>query len=348
MRDVILLLYLHDEKYGKRLLRYLAGKKNPVLYPELVTVRERIEKRTASEAEELVVLTDDAGIREDSKRKVIYLSREMGKGKRKIYRYQKASGIYQDLMELLELKPMAKAPCLPEKRETQQGIFCLLDPEGGGSAALAVFLSQYLGKRGKCLYLNLTGFPLYYGETLQENPDFHTKGLAELLFCMNRRELKEEIKKLVKPFGCADMIPPFPHFKDLLDCGAKEWNGLLPRIRAECGYDNIVLEVGQLFEYTLDIMDQCEYPCLIRGTGLCGRIRTAVFRQYCRIEKKERLLDRCHVMVLPFEREEGMEILSRQTPEEIGDDESLMKRIRNWLEQLEKEEEDDCIIEEDG
>ena len=79
MRDVILLLYLHDEKYGKRLLRYLAGKKNPVLYPELVTVRERIEKRTASEAEELVVLTDDAGIREDSKRKVIYLSREMGK-----------------------------------------------------------------------------------------------------------------------------------------------------------------------------------------------------------------------------------------------------------------------------
>ena len=37
MRDVILLLYLHDEKYGKRLLRYLAGKKNPVLYPELVT-----------------------------------------------------------------------------------------------------------------------------------------------------------------------------------------------------------------------------------------------------------------------------------------------------------------------
>ena len=43
-----------------------------------------------------------------------------------------------------------------------------------------------------------------------------------------------------------------------------------------------------------------------------------------------------------------MEILSRQTPEEIGDDESLMKRIRNWLEQLEKEEEDDCIIEEDG
>ena len=81
---------------------------------------------------------------------------------------------------------------------------------------------------------------------------------------------------------------------------------------------------------------------------MCGRIRTAVFRQYCRIEKKERLLDRCHVMALPFEREEGMEILSRQTPEEIGDDESLMKRIRNWLEQLEKEEEDDCIIEEDG
>jgi hypothetical protein len=350
MKEVILLLYLKDEKYGKRLLRYLSGKKNPLLHPELVTLKERIDMRTASESEELAVLTDYAGVQENNGRKVIYLSAEADKSQKKILKYQKAAGIYKAVLELLELNPVPEVRAVKEPEGRSGGIFCLLDPEGTGAAALAVLLSQYLGKQGKCLYLNLTGFPLYYGEKLQEKPDFSAKGLGELLFCMDREELAERMERLVKPFGSAQMLAPFPHFKDLLDCGAGEWRGLLQRLQAECGYDSIVMEAGQLFEYTLDLMEQSDYAYLLESSGICGRIRTEVFWQYCRLEQKEGLIAACHVARPPLSREEGMEILCRLSPEEMGEDAALMQRIQDWLEGecMRKEEEDDCIIESDG
>ncbi len=348
MKEVILLLYFRDEKYGKRLLRFLAGKKNPFLHPELVTAKERIDRRIASEEERLVVLTDYAGMEENSRRKVIYLSGEGGRSENKIFRYQKASGIYRDMMEILELRGPEKEP---EKRKaekkTERGMFCLLDPEGAATP-LAVLLSQYLGKRGKCLYLNLTGFPLYYGDRLQEEPDFHTKGLAEIFFHMDGERFADQIGELAVPFGCAYMLPPFPHFKDLLDCRAQEWTALLKRLRTEAGYDSIVIEAGQLFEYILEVMEQSEYPCLMERPGSCGRIRSAVFRQYCRLEQKEVLLRTCRITNAPFSKEEGFELLSRYGPQELAEEKTWMDKIGNWLMTLEKEVESDCIFEEDG
>ena len=41
MEEIILLLYLREEEYGKRLLRFLTGKRNPGVFPELVTKRSR-------------------------------------------------------------------------------------------------------------------------------------------------------------------------------------------------------------------------------------------------------------------------------------------------------------------
>jgi hypothetical protein len=221
---------------------------------------------------------------------------------------------------------------------------------GGGGTALAVLLSQYLGKFGTCLYLNLTGFPLYYGERLQEPPDFGEQGLGELLFCMEGEELSLRMEKLAKPFGSANMIAPFPHFKDLLDCGAGEWRGLLQRLRTECGYDSIVMEAGQLFEYTLELLEESEYACILESAGRCGRIRTEVFRRYCRLEQKEELLKTCYVTRLPFPQEEGNDILTRFSPAEMGTEEMLMQRIEKWLRDLcaGKGEEDGCIIENDG
>ena len=62
MTGIILLLYLSDETYGKRLLRYLTGKRNPLLCPELVTEESAVNQRDAGNKGEIVVLTDYAGM----------------------------------------------------------------------------------------------------------------------------------------------------------------------------------------------------------------------------------------------------------------------------------------------
>ncbi len=340
MKKVILLLFIQDEAYGKRLLRFLAGKKNPSLYPELITEREHLKKKNEFEDKELVVLTDDAGIKENDRRKVIYLSGEGVRTNNRIFMYQRADGLYQDLLEILKLQRHSGGIMV------KKGLFCLLDP-GGDSSALAVLLSQYLGKQGKCLYLNLTGFPLYYGSGLEEEPKFSERGLGELFFCMDEEHLAEHVSALAKPFGYAEMMAPFPHFKDLLDCGIREWDSLLLRLRKECGYDSIVIQLGQLFEYTLGLMAQSEFPCLIGSTDLCGRIRTAVFRQYCRLEQKEQLITSCHIVQNPIGGEPGMSLLSNMTPEEIGADTALMAQAERWLEEVGREDGSDIIYSED-
>lgn len=340
MKKITLLLFTRDEAYGKRLLRFLAGKKHPSIYPELITEKEQLVSKNELEDKELVVLTDYAGIKENDRRKVIYLSGENDRTKNKVFMYQKADSLYRELLDILRLRQNTGG--VPVKK----GLFCLLDP-GGGSSSLAVLLSQYLGKQGKCLYLNLTGFPLYYGSELREQPEFSERGLGELFFCMDEEHLAEHAEALARPFGYARMMAPFPHFKDLLDCGIREWDSLLLRLRTECGYDSIVIELGQLFEYTLGLMAQSEFPCLIESPDLCGRIRTAVFRQYCRLEQKESLIKSCHFVQNPISREQELSLLTNMTPEEIGADAALMAQAEKWLEEIGGEDGNDIIYRED-
>lgn len=348
MKGIILLLYVRDETYGKRLLRFLTGKKNPLLYPELVTAKERMEQRSGTGDKELVVLTDYAGIEKDDRRKVIYLSDTMDSSENKIFMYQKAEALYRELLLVLQMEKSVRSPARSGTgTERKAGVFCILDPDGRAGRALSILLAQYLGRQGKSLYLNLSGFPLYYGGALKEEPDFLGKGLGELFFCMDEERFAEHVGELVKPFGCAELIAPFPHYKDLLDCGIGEWEKLLRRLRRDCGYDSIVIELGQLFEYTLELMAQSEYPCLIENPGLCGRVQTAVFRHYCELEQKQALIRSCH-MVQPFsEWESGAALLAEKTPEELGADEFLMGQVSEFLAGLQRGGDDDIIFEQD-
>ena len=65
MEDVVLLLYMKDEDYGRRLLRFLLRQKNPRLHPELVTSEHLVQDRVGTPAQKLWVLTDRDGVAED-------------------------------------------------------------------------------------------------------------------------------------------------------------------------------------------------------------------------------------------------------------------------------------------
>lgn len=340
MKDVVLFLYFRDTDYGRRLLRYIAGKKNPFLYPELLTSKERLEVKEVSGEREPVVLTDDAGLEENSKRKVICLSKKKDGKKDSIYRYQKASGIYRDLLEMLGLTMAAEETDF-NAQGIRQGIFYLMNPNEGGSEAL--LLSQYLGKKGKCLYLDLKSFPVFYNGELNCPPEFTEKGLDRLMFGAEGEKFEKRVKELVRPFGKAEMIPPFPHYRDLLDSRLEEWKNVLCRLCRDCGYDSIIMDADALYEYSLDLMCQSDYPVFIRKTDLCGSIRFAVFERYCRMEGKTELIERCRVLPLLSEGEET--VFSQNMLEEIAEDTEKMRRIEEWFTHSREEEENDCIIE---
>lgn len=338
MGDIILLLYLRDADYGKRLLRFLAGKKNPRLHPELVTARNGLEYREEKEQEELVVLTDCAEVKETEKRKVLYLANRQERERKQIFQYQKAENIYREILWQLNIQHREKesGPESPDR-----GIYGVLAPGGCGATVFSVMLAQYLGIRGNCLYLGMNGFPVYFGERAGEEPDLGSQGISELLFSLEKADFSEQEKRLKRPFGKAWMLPPLSHYKDLLDCGPRDWETFLKRLLEEGGYDSIVVEMGQLYEFSLDLFELSDRTFLLVDESLFGGIRSAVFNRYCALEGKQQLQKKTEVIRLSWEIGGWEKELAASGPEELAEDSQKMAYIREIVDR--GEEEDVCV-----
>lgn len=302
IEDVTLLLYLRDEEYGKRLLRFLLHKKNPGIHPELVTAGSSMEFRVGTELHPSVVLTDDPGLYEDGKHNTILLSGQQDRTQKKIFQYQKAEGIYQELLWQLRLDPAVPAVSeTAEMTEKKDMVYAVFSPESGEGTDLAVTLAQYMAERGKCLYLQMSGLPVYFGEKLETEPDFGVKGMGELLFLLGQEDFPEQVQRCCHRFGRAEMLPPVSHFKDLLDCRPEDWECFLHRLQKDCGFDSIVVEMGLVHEFFLDIMEKADQVFFLQPPGYLGRIRRAVFQRYCRTEGKDGLLARTKYIRQPEE-----------------------------------------------
>ncbi len=340
MEHVILLLYVKDVVYGKRFLRFLLGKRHPGLHPELVTERDKIEHRVGTDRQSIVVLTDDRTVREDEKRRVIYLSQEKWETRGAIFQFQKVEGIYRQLLEQLDIDP---PEATWEQKEEMAGIYVVFAPAGDSGTQFSVMLSQYLGQYGTCLYLNLSGFPVFHDGQFRLTPEYARRGLGELLFFLKDKEFARRQQEIRRPFGNGFMIPPAPHFRDVLDSTPEEWEQLFQQIRG-CGYRSIVVEIGQIFDNMLDVMEKGDRVFLVRSASGFDQVREAVFRQYCRLEKREKLeRDIEYIQVQDWERE-----LTNQPLEEVSQNPQNMEYIRQLLTGERKEERDVCILEDDG
>lgn len=352
MRSTDLLLCLEDERYGERLLAYLTGKKNPALHVELLTAGEVINVGREDQGENVVVLTDSRELKKDSRHRVILLSGMREEEGDSIFLYQKAEQIYRELMKRLgggqqKGEEEKGNPDIAETDNGKPGIYFLLSPEGG-IGALAVSLAQYLGQSGRCLYLNLTGFPLFYGSELVEHPDFDGGGIAELLFFVGQESFVAKERMFVRPFGKAWILAPPVHFRDLLDSRTEDWQRLFERLRKECGYQTIVVEAGHLFDSTLEVMELCEYPLFITDGLITGKVYRSVFEHYVRLEKRNMLQKRYICTRNPLDAGQEAQILGEGAAAcGTGENSGVMYTIRQWLKQMEKEGENDCIIEYD-
>lgn len=345
MADLVLLLYFREEDYGKRFLHFLMKKRHPGIHPELVTGKDRLVQRTAMTEKPLVILTDDASVQEGGKQNVILLAGEQDRERKKIFQYQCAEGIYQELLTQLGLEGVPQQ--CPAEKQKRKGVVMLFSPEGSGVTVTSVMLSQFLGRQGKCLYLCLSAFPVFYSGELQKEPAGPVPGLEELLFCADNGLSQETIGSLVQKFGSADMIAPLCHFKDILDCSLEDWRRLFCALCTEGEYDTVVVEIGQVFESVMELLELGDSVWLLGRGDALGKIRDAEFRRFCHMEKREQLLERIEWLRLPKGWEEWEEQLSVQSLEEWGSNAQMMQEIQDLWEH-DKEEENVCIWEDFG
>ena len=151
MKETIILLYFLQIDYGRRLLRFLTRKKNKQIRLELMTERERVMWRTETENQRIVVLTDDEGLYAEAKKEVILLGKTDDRQQKRILQYQRAEGIYEDLLKILGYKP------LKEDEKLQKGVIMFFSPEGMIVTEPAVMTAQYERAVSVCQFKRISG-----------------------------------------------------------------------------------------------------------------------------------------------------------------------------------------------
>jgi len=299
MEKIRVYLCLSDVAYGRRLLGLMTGKNHPALQFELVTSRQ--EEGDYKEGE--YCLTDWESLQ--GKKGCFYLSevgtdRDLGR----IFRYQKGEDIYGDLLDFLDL----------DAKEASQGIYVIYSQKTWGGDLVGLVLSQELGERSNCLYVNLDPFcPWSQGGE---------ESLSDLLFSPGLSGAA------LRDFGLAKCLPGFIHYRDFLDCKASDLEGLLKLLMGEEGFESGVLVMSGIQENFLDIMSLGNEIIYVEEEGPWGQREREILGEICKREGRKDLLERVKICPLA---QEWQEIRETWEKTQMGDwsqlDRSLARRI---------------------
>ncbi len=278
-----------DLDYGNRLARYLISQYNSGIEVELLTGwGDKADVR-----EEDIVLSDDPKKLENLKcQTILFVKTPEEKGENKIFMFRSREEIYRDLLELTGTKEGYKRNCPPK----ESGILVVFAPEGGDEKTLlALKRAGELSRNNRVLYISLCGFPISFDPSWIEESggDINTLlGISELMLRAEGEDFGQELENMVFPLGKIWTITPVSHYKDLLDFSLEDICKFMRGLKAQSMFEAVVLELGQIFEYTLDLMTYADQILIPKGTGILAAVRRNVLQRYCGMEGKPELWEK--------------------------------------------------------
>ena len=300
MKKVKIIIYSQNKTYGRRLFYYLEEKKNPHLKFYLATGYEGLEKMLKQEKITAVLLDKD--LQKDILRhcetdwqnmlpdlpRFIWLTEDEHTGADEIYIYQRASEVYEQLRKLFSVTTEVG----------KRHLICVYSPEGGRDRTeFALSLCKEWLEKGPVIYLNLSGFPILFGEQLTTRPELTERGLSRLIFETSEKRFPAQLEQSSFFYENIRVIMPFWNYKDLLDVRVEDLKRLLELLFQSGNDPTIIMEMGQLFEYTFDVMELADEILLPMSDGIFDEIRLNVLKGYCRIEGKEELAERFQIII---------------------------------------------------
>lgn len=278
-----------NKNYGEKLARFMVGKHNPDIDVELLTeIRDEMRFE-----EQDYVLTDVAEIR-----KVNCHILQLGKtpeeeGENKIFMYQNREKIYQEVLEKMGETLYTEAG----ETENNNKLICVFSPEGGDEKTLlALRMAAKLSQKKRVLYVSLCGFPVFgkeqFGESLGKEKKRGHSGIAELILYAQGDGFEKKLEEMAMPWETIFMMAPVAHYRDLLDFSLTDVKSLVQGLREQSKFDAVVLEMGQIFEYTLCLLEEADKVLVPREDGFFAAVKRHVLQQYCIMEGKQDLWER--------------------------------------------------------
>ncbi len=277
-----------NQKYSERIVRYAVAKSHPdIQFEQLTEITDKTELRETD-----VVVTDDQECLQRLRcHKILIVRQREEEEKECIFMYQDRESIYQRLLQILEVNQLGEIP----------KVTCVFSPGGGDEKTLlALQRALELGKSRRVLYISLCGFPVFFRREISPTPIGVKLGVSELFLCTKQEEFEGRLMELSFSMGCIDMIPPVEHYKDLLDFSREEVCRFMEHLKRQTVYDTVVLELGQLFEYSFELLSCAECVLVPKEPGFLAEVRYYVFGEYCRREDKEEVWHRLQQVPVSF------------------------------------------------
>lgn len=202
--------------------------------------------------EELLFQKEGKGLEDKLKNiPLLYFSEE--RNSERIFRYQSAEQIANDIIRLSDLSPHSRGSGTSEKKGELIGIY---SPVGRClKTSFAFTLGQMLSRKHKVLYLNLESFS---GLTERLNTSQNID-IADLLYYF--KNLKDSFSKRYSEGRCTingmDYIPPALSYIDLTSITEEEWMNFLDELFIQGEYEYILLDLSDHIQGLLEILRKC-------------------------------------------------------------------------------------------
>lgn len=275
---------MKNSEYGMKLARYMSGRHNADIEVELLT---DWKDKTEFEREDVVLSDDGEYLDRLSCRSIRMVRTPEEQGERCIFMYQKRELLYEELLKKMGIGQKQ------EYREGDKQIVAVFSPEGGDDkTVLALTYASGLSQGHAVLYVNFCGFPALFEGAFERGDKEEYPGITELMLKENTQSFVECLKQAAYPLGNIHVVKPVDHYKDLLDFSIDDLRRFMKNLRDQTVYDKVVLEVGQIFEYTLDLLEFADEILIPKEEGILAAVRRSVLQRYCNMEGRSELWKR--------------------------------------------------------
>jgi cellulose biosynthesis protein BcsQ len=273
MRRIIAVID-NDYEYSRRLASYINERERMGLKAVAFSSPDNYRSRRNEYDVRIMLISEDIGRllkSEEMPEMVLRFSEDsLAAGtdnRRSIFKYKRADSILRDIMGFYSDDDMEKLTRVMNKNSVITGIF---SPVGrSGKTSLALTLGLYLAQSSRTLLITLEDLSGVFRYTANDAKT----DLTDVLYSFQQGKYSwTKLVYSVYTFGGLDYIPPARYSEDLYQMNGEMLCELILKISADCGYDNIVLDMGSFSRTAGEVLEICDHlimPVVKDASAMC-------------------------------------------------------------------------------
>lgn len=286
MRTGIVAVWDEDREYAAKLSEYLNSQCRQasavVMYSEEEMLRQAVDTRQVSMALAGRPLAERPWLRGTP---VLTLTEGKEESAATVYKYQPA---YEVLRVLTRFQETAAAAQLPYEEPAR--LRAVYSPLGGClKTSFGLVMGYLLAEEKRCLFVSLEAHSGF--RTLFERQ--YPADLSDLFHAVRQGDdIRVRLNEALQTFGKLRYIPPVIWPEDVREAERGELKELLKGLAQGCGFDELILDVGQDLARPEEVLAWSDDIYMIGKEDAFSRAKLSEYEQYLRLRGYEGLLER--------------------------------------------------------